>query len=275
MIIDWLSFTVETEPAITDDDDEIVRAIYRLKDEIREQNPVLNNVIERMRDTEPTSERLPYNLAWRSPDGMTIYMHPALPHALIEFSGQGCQWLRDNELLHGVLAWSEDRITRIDVAQDLPQVTVDEIVSKGFSGRFRTVSQMKSDTGNTFYIGSQKSERYCRVYRYAPPHPRSEILRIEICHRKQYAKILAGQILSEGLDMAGKQALKTFEFQHPQVKRIVDGVEKLPSVPVNKDAARTERWLIAQAAPAFKKLVSDGVIVDPVAWLQEHFLGDE
>lgn len=270
MIIDWLSFTIEVEPA-KKDGLAVEAALYLLPQRIREVNPILTKVIERMPELTTTAARRPYNLAWGN-RMLTVMFNPKLPHALVEFSGKGCQWLRDNSLLAGMLAYAESRMTRLDVAQDLPDVTPREIASQGVSGRFRTRSWMSSDKGDTWYIGSQNSERMCRVYRYNEPHPRARLCRIEVVHRKQYAKILASEIINNGLDVAGRGAIMAFEFEHPEVKRIAEGGKVPETVKVDKDSAKTEFWLRAQCAPAFKRLVREGVIDNPEAWLREVFL---
>lgn len=91
-------------------------------------------------------------------------------------------------------------------------------------------------------------------------------------HRKQYAKILASEIINNGLDKAGRGAIMAFEFEHEEVKRIAKGGVAPETVKVDKDTAKTEFWLRAQCAPAFKRLVKQGVIENPEAWLREVFL---
>jgi hypothetical protein len=51
-----------------------------------------------------------------------------------------------------------------------------------------------------------------------------------------------------------------------------NAVEKLLGRSIDKQASKTEMWLKRQAAPAFKKLVRQGVIVDPVEWLERNML---
>lgn len=270
MIVDWLSFTIEVEPAKTDDL-AVEAALYLLPQRIHDANPILTQVIDRMPELTATGANRPYNVAWGN-RMLTVMFNPRLPHALVEFSGKGCQWLRDNNLLAGMLAYSESRMTRIDVAQDIPDVTPRQIAKMGVSGRFRSRSWMTSDKGDTWYIGSPKSERMCRVYRYNKPHPRARLCRIEVVYRKQYAKILASEIINNGLDKAGRGAIMAFEFEHPEVKRIAKGGVVPETVTVNKTSAKTEMWLRAQCAPAFKRLVREGVIEAPEAWLREVFL---
>lgn len=271
MIVDWLSFTVEVEPVWgSTDPEDIERAIYQLPDAIREENPVMARITQ-MVDMPPCAGRRPYNRGWRAEEGITVYYHPVLTHALIEFSGRGCQWLRERGLMAGVLAYAEDRMTRLDVAQDLTGVTPDEIIEAGYSGRFRAHSRMTSAHGTTHYIGSRTSERYARVYCWNDPHPRAGITRIEAVHRKEYAKIASRAIIDHGIEGAGTRAIAAYEFNHPAVR--AEGA-KLSTVKVEKESSKTLRWLITACAPAFQRLVDEGVIEDPEEFLRTWFLTD-
>lgn len=271
MIVDWLSFTVEVEPV-----EEFSHAEKKMRHElwrvIQDENPVLAQAIERMDTLQPGSGRSPYNVSWHTSDGLTVFANPKLPHALVEFSGKGCAWLRSQHMFTGMLAFAEQRITRLDLAIDLPGVTPSQIVGEGFSGRFRSTSDIRSETGHTIYIGSTKSDRYARVYKYSKPHPRHRLCRIEAVHRAKYARDVARDILDKGTDQAGRERIAAYKFEHEDVKAFVDGAKPPPTTPIEKDSAKTERWLIAQAAPAFRKLVMSGVIGDPIDWLNNHFL---
>lgn len=268
MIIDWLSFTLETEPDFSGSI-ELLELIQELPRLIREQNKPLRRVVDALTASlRPATPRAPYSLAWASKRGLTIMYNPVLPHMLFEFSGRGCAFLRDIGELEHVIKHAASRMTRIDIAQDIPDLKPSEIVAEGYSARFRTHSQIVSDTGHTYYVGSVKSERYARVYRYAPPHERSNLCRVETVYRKQYAKILAKNICSEGFDMAARKAMGSFEFAHPAV-----GAEgKLETVQIEKASTSTIRWLQTQVAPAFKRLVDDGIITDPEKFIRDWFI---
>lgn len=270
MIVDWLSFTLLTEPDTSGKFEllELIQALPRL---IREQNPALKTAVDELGPTlEPATARAPYSIAWNSKRGLSIMYNPSLPHMLIEFSGRGCKILREMGITESVIEHAAGRMTRIDIAQDIPDVTPSEIVEVGYSSRFRTHSEIISDTGHTYYVGSVKSERYARVYRYAPPHERAHLCRVETVYRKQYAKILARNISSEGLEMAAKKAMGSFEFGHPAVG--ADG--KLETVQIEKASTNTVRWLQTQVAPAFKRLVDEGIIQDPETFVRDWFLAE-
>lgn len=263
MIIDWLSFTVECEPV--GEEWKVVRSLDSVTYAF---SPTLHSILTEMQEFEPCKARRPYSTAYRSKDGLTVFGAGNMPHVLFEFSGQGCQWLRERGYEGVIVSDAKDRMTRLDLALDLPDVQPDEIVEMGYSDRFRAHSRIASDSGVTHYIGSVKSERYARVYRYAPPHERSHLCRIEAVHRKRYAKIAANAIVEHGVNEAGISSLQSYEFVHPAIEHGI----ALPTVDIQKSSQQTVRWLMSQVAPAFKRLVAEGVIANPDEFLAEHFL---
>lgn len=263
MIIDWLSFTLPIKP--TNNDLEASNRAYKALSEYVE--PFADWCYAQ--DVKAVSARRPYCNAIRWGD-CVCYSGVNIDHVLVEISGKGCENLRDAKLLNGLLKTVEPSVTRIDIAYDIKKVTPDEIVAKGYSERFRTHSRIASDTGVTHYVGSVKSERYARVYRYSEPHPRHELCRIEIVHRKRYARILAAAINDRGLMETGIAALSSYGFKHKAVP--TDPEKALQTVAIIKGDQKTLRWLIAQCAPAFKRLVIDGTITEPNEFFDRYFL---
>jgi DNA relaxase NicK len=263
MIVDWLSFTLPIEPT-TNDLEASNRSLAALRDYVA---PFAEWCYQQ--DTKATTARRPYCNAIRWGDA-TLYSGIGIDHCLTEVSGKGCESLRAEGLLEGLLKTVESAVTRIDIAYDILGITPDEIVAEGYSDRFRTHSRISSDTGVTHYVGSVKSERYCRVYRYAPPHPRSNLTRIEVVHRKRYAKILLAAINDTGLNEAGLAALSSYGFKHEAIPKSAGDI--LATVAIIKGNQKTLRWIIAQVAPAFKRLVKDGTITNPDKFLHDYFL---
>lgn len=263
MIVDWLSVTFELGEGET---------LYQLTELTRlalyrSFGQQLGDAI--WLDTVPTSPRNPYVAAWKQPDRNIVTFANTVGQGLVEVSGQGCATLRQMSLLEAMLHLAETVCTRVDIAIDILGLTPDEIVSKGYSARFRSHTRIASDKGITHYIGSVKSERYARVYRYAPPNPRAHLCRIELVHRKGYAKLAVKAINRDGIVKTALSALASYKFQHEGVPT---SEQPLATVAILKSSQKTVTWLIAQCAPAFKRLVSEGVIEDPGAFLQKHFL---
>lgn len=263
MIVDWLSFTVPVQAT------EYEQALYeRAIDGLRLANSPFAEFLLSL-ERKSAAARRPYGIAWKM-EHNTLFTAVNCPHALVEVSGQRLADLRGQSLLDGLLASMKDRVTRVDIALDILGVTPDEIIEAGYSGKFRTHSRIKSDKGVTCYVGSQKSERYCRVYRYAPPHPRANLCRIEQVFKGDYATIITEAIINDGLTNAGLSGLESFQFKHERVPRSSGDV--LATVSVVKSDQNTLRWLLVQVAPAFKRLVENGTIENPEEWLRENLI---
>jgi len=218
--------------------------------------------------------RAPYTDAWVvKGGGITLFASPNLTHCCIEISGQGCERLIAAELLQKVLAACHERVTRIDIASDIEtQISPDEFVEKVDHERMRSSGSQHSDTGDTCYVGSQKSERYARVYRYNAPHPRAHLLRVEHVFRKDYAKKVAAQLIDSEIEQVAKSAGNAFGWCHP-----VWAVGDVDSIDISVVKERSGTggavfWLVHSVAPAFKKLVQKGAIEDPEAFLKQYFL---
>jgi len=136
----------------------------------------------------------------------------------------------------------------------------------------RSSGYQKSETGETCYVGSQKSDRYARVYRYNEPHPRAHLLRIEHVFRKDYAKLVAKQCVNADVADVAAAAGKAFGWAHPvwDVQAIQDCDISL--VGERRDDGKTVYWLVNSCAPAFKRLVETGGINDAEAFLTRYFL---
>jgi len=153
--------------------------------------------------------RAPYTDAWvQSEGGITLFASPNLTHACIEISGAGCERLLSHGQFQKILDCSKERITRIDIATDIETSTLpSEFVAIVAHDRMRASGYQKSETGETCYVGSKKSDRYARVYRYYKPHPRANLLRIEHVFRRDYAKVVAAAILETSVEAAAAAAL--------------------------------------------------------------------
>jgi len=221
--------------------------------------------------------RAPYTDAWvMKGQGVTLFASPNLTHACVEISGQGCEMLLDpDNTLGKVISAAKERVTRIDVAVDIEtDIRPLEFVGVVNHERMRTSGNVVSDTGETCYVGSQKSERYARVYRYNAPHPRAHLLRVEHVYRKDYAKKVAGAISANGLDAIAKSSGDAFGWAHSTWKPdVVDGAD----ISVTRERGNTGStvyWLVNSVAPAFRRLCENGSIKDPEAFLRTYFLGD-
>ena len=224
--------------------------------------------------TKNERSRAPYTDSWQLPESnITLFASPNLTHCCVEISGQGCEKLIAANLLHQVLARCHDRLTRIDIASDIEtNCAPSDFVAVVNHDRMRTSGHVISDTGETCYVGSQKSDRYARVYRYNEPHPRSHLLRVEHVFRRDYAKMVGEKCITNDLTVIAQSAGEAFGWSHNVWNTGTDNSVDISVVKAEPTMGGTVFWLIKSVAPAFQRLVEQGVITDPEKFLRDYFL---
>lgn len=274
ILIDWISFTFDVDWHGASRDWTITRQLVKAVEEMLGWTS--EALGENITSWEYGSGRAPYNASYRSPEGIYIWYNARIGHALMEITGRGCDWLRQHGLLESLIMRVKDRVTRIDLAVDmLTDTTPAQFVSSGSSGRFKSRGHIQSETGETVYLGSQKSERYCRVYRYAEPHPRAKFLRAEMVFKKQNAKLFCASMIESKFNYTALAlgAGQVYGFEHDAWDLRGDEIP-LTSYTPERRSGKTVMWLISQVAPAFKKLVAEGVIENPEQFISEYFLSE-
>lgn len=216
--------------------------------------------------------RPPYTVAAQKDKMFTVYAGKKQAHVLMEISGKGCQRLRDLGLEQTLLTKVADRVTRIDIAHDWEtQITPMAVVEEGHSEAFKTVTTIQSNSGETVYVGSPKSLRRCRIYRYSPPHPRSKILRFEYVFRKGAAKTIAKSFERMSMDKIVNSCIDTLKWKH-SIFDFERELVKLPLARPERGSSNTLRWVLTQVAPAIRTLVAEQIIEDPERFFQTHFI---
>lgn len=121
---------------------------------------------------------------------------------LIEHTGAGCDLLQDRDLLLPLVIQQADRLTRVDIATDmLTDERPADFANHRTGAKTSALGYQKSNTGETVYVGSRKSERTCKVYRYDGNHPRAAWLRVEYTYKGKNAKII-GNMFKNGENVA-------------------------------------------------------------------------
>lgn len=227
----------------------------------------------------PATPQRPYRRAWACPNtGYRLNADWKRKEVLIVFNGGACAMLRkiryevEREVLLQVVVTG----TRLDLATDIStEVGVREVEHAGWSKRIKSTSFISSGTGDTLYIGSRASGAFARVYRYAEPHPRHALLRVEHEMKKEQARAVSRIAAVYGVPAAQRSVAAKFDYKHPVLSKAFEGTtERIVTERHERTLATTEIWLMTQCAPAFQRLVREGVIVDPSAWVKKHMLGD-
>lgn len=267
--IDWLSFVIKLNTPFDGATTAHAEYVMLL---LREAFPGDVGVALFDHQFAPAVGRAPYTVCLRRDDQfMSIYFGGKQAHILLELTGGGCEDLSRKSQLNPLLEMVGPILSRLDVAVDMPVSTrPSEFIGCGYSDRFKSVSSMVSDTGETCYVGSRDSERYARVYRYNPPHPRSAWLRCEFCLKHENARDLAALILDIGLLDVVARLGNTFGWQAPQWQPDKASEATISGWSPERRHGATVRWLLTSVFPAMARLVKDGTIEDIDEFLNRH-----
>jgi len=257
--IDWLSATIPIGPLHS-----VPQADWERK-VLGEVDAWTHGVLPRELvavGSEMASGRPPYHFRFRKPHlGATWFVHPTLGHTLLELSGSGCTWLRDSGKMAETLNVLQPRVTRLDVAVDILTDTDPELfIADRAATRHKTTAVFESRTGTTCYVGSMRSDSYVRVYRYSPPLPRSDLLRVEFVSRRELAQALVGSILTAGVTAVAAYQGEAFGLQHPDWGFDDDSAELQISRGVSHRRANSVLWLLTQVFPAMRRMAQEGTI---------------
>lgn len=204
-----------------------------------------------------TKATAPFNAALHSPLGV-IQWKRHKQGAMLSCSGKAMarldwHWIQ--------WACSEMKVTRIDIAHDIHNpdaaITPASIVRGSIS---KSRSEMHSETGDTYYLGSFKSDAMTRVYMYNKPNPRAGVPRVEHQFRRKYAQQVArlvaqgrmydvyetrNKALSLSTDASATDAHTTTRFVQP-VR--------------SDDDSKKAAWILKSVRPTLCRLLREGVI---------------
>jgi hypothetical protein len=277
-IVDWAAFTLpiahtERQPL----PNEFQRRIESVMKNMTELMPLITaHCADYLALVTP---QRPYRKGYSCPNvGFRINADWKRKEVLIVFNGQACEMVRgiSQAAIIELLVRVEATGTRLDFATDIETlVSPSDVQERGWSKRIISKSYIQTQQGNTLYIGSRKSDAFCRVYKYNPPHPRSNKLRVEFELKKQRARAVAGIAIVDGVATAARSVAARYEFGHAAILGAFAGrIRQIKTEAHMRSMASTEMWLLTQAAPAFLRLVREGVISDPRAWVERYFLGN-
>lgn len=268
--IDWLSFTFKFDNSELTNDQE---ASERVFDEMDYRIDGWLDTLGGGGEWKFAKGRKPYSISLKSQDdGVTLYWNWKLDHFLVEISGKGCERIFANGEGQHVLRAVRGRVTRLDLAVDMECKTNPIDFAKSRSNqRFKSYEEKVSETGTTYYVGAETSNRFARVYRYNEPHPRAHLLRAEHVFRAEDAKAMLESLLDNGLDTAAKQCEMIFGWTHEAWTPDVQEAEKLSAHRASRDVSQTVFWLYETVAPALARLHNEGEL-DLYTFLKEAVL---
>jgi DNA relaxase NicK len=185
---------------------------------------------------------------------------------LVEITGRGCAAINPLTYLANLLQLQHDRlrllrITRLDIAEDYQTdlSPFDAVTQWGINDRIKTRNVHNSQSGQTFYVGSRRSDRFVRVYRYNEPHPRADSLRVEF----QFNKTVAGKIVDK---LVSREAYTDDIFRGAAQATFKNYPSRadLPAASVTRTHERGKAgsvvWVHRQVIPALKNLIASGEI---------------
>jgi len=193
--------------------------------------------------------------------GTSISFGETNAHYFVELSGRACQNLDAIDALQPIIRATHERCSRIDFAVDiLTEETPERFSSSRNSRAFKANGQINSPSGQTCYLGSRKSERMARVYRYYEPHPRSHLLRVEAEYKGAAAKAFAKLMAASDVRTTCLAAHKPFGWTHPVWDTESAEAVKIPYKHYSPDTASTVRWLYGDVITALRKAIESGLI---------------
>lgn len=215
----------------------------------------------------PASGRSGYSRSATHVSGARLFWSSSNAHPLIELGGAACDLVFSARTVSEMFFRHSEGVTRLDLAADCScDVGPADFLAAGFTTRTLSLSAQDSPTGSTRYIGSAASDRRCRVYRYAPPHPRSDALRVEVVLRRDYAKEAALRLITEPVAGVFWSAAAPYEFRHPYWRIPSKDISPLKSVPHERTQAGRLRWLMTVVRDAAISAHRAGQI-DLAEWL--------
>lgn len=204
--------------------------------------------------------RAPYAASWgREDGGVRIFAAPQITHVLVECTGTGCETIRKHRQMENILAVVLQRVSRLDLAVDIVCDTPPhEFAAKRDVERFKAIGDIRSETGETYYVGSLKSDRFARVYRYREPHPRADTLRVEHVFRRDAAKVVARELLEVGVNSVVSGLSGVYGWTHEKWQPENVTPADLSVMRMKKETTATIRWLYGAVTSAIVKAVQRG-----------------
>jgi len=251
--IDWLSISLPNSRCIG----QVQRALLA---------PYIHSVTGLNDDWQVSQSRKPFNVGFKGvKTGVMLYGYHSLGGALLECTGKTMDTLeRDYSAL--VDSWlTVYKITRIDIACDYEQRIAPSVLCANIDAR--TIGKLVSDTGETIYIGSSKSDKFVRCYLYNAPHERANSTRVEFVYRRDYATKVARFIASGDVESVVGDIKRHLILRGYDMRDDWNDIEEAKikmSDEHSRDIQKTLKWLKKQVSPSIQRLLLEGVSQDTI-----------
>jgi len=256
--IDWLQFTIN-RTATGDPEQEVVE----------EFAPILSKDYAH----KDLGSVKGYDTGRRISNG-SVYWHSKIPSQkiMVVFAGYDLSKMAETGVSQLLLlkraVIAACRITRLDFAIDLYDTgaSPDDLLDEVQAGRARTKAHhathiagyTMTDKGvtkaPTVYIGAPQSDRQMRCYdKGLEQRIDRDWKRIELVTRKPLASPLADSMLRNGIDAAGRMAVRSFaDFDLDWYQKAIDDVS-VEIAPHIEPKHNTRRWLINVVLPVLER----------------------
>ncbi len=245
--IDWLSFTLPHE-------------VPRFQDLPLAGYLATYSLAEGVTNWRSDKSRFGYSAAFspRFCVGPVVYCWPrdGEQHTHVQWSGSALlSHGRALDLLREVVERG-DRVTRLDLALDVRDGVVHAVYDAFQRGEVSTAARksvlLRSDSGDTVYLGSRSSEKFVRVYDKAGQMGvQGPWVRIELELKGDAAMGIARHIVQEG-DQAIPGTIRSVVDcpTLPWWRRAFEGVPSVWGAPKIARTPDRHAWLLKQVAPA-------------------------
>jgi len=255
--VDWLTWTMKPNVAV-----ESIRETYdRARQVLRSVSHEHESFAFDGQGFDRAARRHNFDLCLqRSDNGFFIGGRGPEGYMLFDATGRACDAIREPGQSHRIVSEISECLTRFDYAVDISCATSpSEFVNSRSHKAMRTIAFTRSDTGETAYVGSRKSDRFVRVYRYNPPHPRHHLLRVEYVFRRGMARAAAKEYCQqEGDEVFLSKLGNTYGWSHPVYQPGVTSDERVAAPSVDRHTEDTIAWLYKQVAPAMARVMKSG-----------------
>jgi DNA relaxase NicK len=182
-------------------------------------------------------------------------------HIYVELAGKACDAYESVDALVPLVSSTCERSSRLDVATDFEtNVTPEQFSAFRNTDKWKYAPYYPSESGTTCYVGSRKSERMARVYRYNPPHPRSHLLRVETEYKGKAAKALAALVVKTPISALALRSNAIFGWSHPLWDEMGGIGETVKYKSYRPQNAATVRWLYGDVSKAIRKGIANGYL---------------